>query len=180
MSIKSLLSEAPARREYPAFEAGVYQAHVIDTGYVPTKKDAAVKQAMIKVQIDGGPQNGRWVNLYLSPASTDEQFARNLRPWVSILGGAGIPEDQIIDDESDADDVCLNLTTVIVKALRKGIQLPLEVVLKPDARTPGEFYRNAQPIGGAVSTSPALEQVEPNAAQLAAFAAASAPAATGF
>lgn len=170
MSIKTLLAEAPARREYPALEAGIYHAHVVDTSYIATKKDAAVKQAMIKAQIDGGEQNGRWINLYLSPASTDEQFARNLRPWVSILTDAGIPQDQILDENSDVDDICLNVTTVITRALRRGVVIPLEISLKPDQKKPGEFYRNPQPLTPAstVASEPA------NAAQLAAFAAASA------
>lgn len=173
MSIKTLLAEAPApaaRREYPALTEGTYHAHVVDTGYVPNQKDASIKQAMIKVQIDGGEQNGRWVNLYLYPTK-DEQFARNLRPWVSILTDAGIQQDQILDENSDVDDICLNVTTVITRALRRGVVIPLEVRLKPDRRKPGEFFKNPMPLTPAaapIASEPA------NAAQLAAFAAASA------
>lgn len=167
MGIRDLLAATPAKKEWPALEPGSYKAHVLDAAYQPNRDNTA-KLAMIKIQLDSGSQTGRWINTYVSPKGSEEQFVRNLRPWLAIMDSVGVPDTAIIPADEDVHDTTLALAGAISKALRQGKLIPIQVTVVANAKEPDRPYINVAPVPVEVASVP------PTEAQLAAFRAASA------
>lgn len=171
MSLRELMNAQPERKPFPKLVPGIYDALVTEATYGPNQAGTSYR-TMVKVQItEDGDYRGKLANTYIS-AGSDEQAVRQAKPWLGVLGAVGVSEDVVMPaDLTDRQDLLQNIALHLSRALRQGkvVKVKLDVRASNDPEKP--YINVLPPAASPVASEPA------NAAQLAAFAAASAPTA---
>ena len=165
MSLLDTVRNATTFAPRKPLEIGDYTVTITEASYGEGQTKGKYR-VLVKVQVSEGDFAGSLANLYISFGGSEDQTARNLKPWVDCYLANGGNADRLEQDAESLEEIGANLAAALTVGIRKGIKFEGIMSIRPNPKDESRPYKNfsfAAPTYAPTAATPE---------QLAAFAAA--------